>query len=346
MDSKSLYKLTYGLFLLTARENNTDNGCIINTAIQVANNPARIAISVIQTNKTHDMIRNTGMFNISSITTSANFDLFTHFGMQSGRDVDKFADFKDVARSANGLYYLTKSANMYLSAKVTDQIDLGSHTLFIAELTDGQTLSDAPSCSYAYYQSDIKPKPQASAKRTWTCRICGHVYEGDEMPDDYICPLCKHGKEDFVLNESSGEKTWAAEHIVGVAKDVPQDIIMDLRANFEAECTEVGMYFAMARVAHREGYPEIGRYYEKAAWEEAEHAAKFAELLGDIVTDSTRKNLEMRVAAEHGATAGKVELARKARALGLDAIADTVMEMAKDEARHGKALEGMLRNLS
>ena len=343
MDNKSLYKLTYGLFLLTARENDTDNGCIINTAIQVANNPTRIAISVIQTNKTHDMIKNTGMFNISSITTAVNFDLFKHFGMQSGRDLDKFADFTDIARSDNGLLYLTKATNMYMSAKVTDSIDLGSHTLFIGELTDGQTLSDAPSCTYAYYQNDIKPRPQASTKRTWTCRICGHVYEGDEVPDDYICPLCKHGKEDFILNENTGEKIWAAEHVVGIAKDVPEDIIKDLRANFEAECCEVGMYLAMARVAHREGYPEIGRYFEKAAWEEAEHAAKFAELLGDVVTDSTRKNLEMRVAAEHGATAGKTDLAKRAKDLNLDAIHDTVHEMARDEARHGKALEGLLK---
>ncbi len=344
MDNKSLYKLTYGLFLLTARENNTDNGCIINTAIQVANNPTRIAISVIQTNKTHDMIKNTGIFNISSITTAASFDLFKHFGMQSGRDMDKFADFKDTARSENGLLYLTKTSNMYLSAKVTDQIDLGSHTLFIGELTDGQTLSDAPSCTYAYYQSDIKPKPAASSeKRTWTCSICGYTYEGDEVPDDYICPLCKHDKTAFVLNENTGERTWAAEHVVGVAKDVPEDIIRDLRANFEAECCEVGMYLAMARVAHREGYPEIGRYFEKAAWEEAEHAAKFAELLGDVITDSTRKNLEMRVAAEHGATAGKTDLAARAKQLNLDAIHDTVHEMARDEARHGKALEGLLK---
>ena len=141
----------------------------------------------------------------------------------------------------------------------------------------------------------------------------------------------------------TGEKTWAAEHVVGVAKDVREDIIKDLRANFEGECSEVGMYLAMARVAHREGYPEIGMYYEKAAYEEAEHAAKFAELLGEVVTDSTKKNLQMRVDAENGATAGKVDLAKRAKELGLDAIHDTVHEMARDEARHGKAFEGLLK---
>lgn len=197
MDNNALFKLTYGLFLLTAHDNNTDNGCIINTAIQVANNPTRIAISVINSNKTHDMIANTGIFNISSITTEADFELFKRFGMQSGKNVDKFMGFTDIARSNNGLLYLTKASNMYLSAKVTEQVDLGSHSLFIAELIDAQTLSDAPSCTYAYYQSNIKPQPVSNQKRTWTCSICGYVYEGEEIPDDYLCPLCKHDKTAF-----------------------------------------------------------------------------------------------------------------------------------------------------
>ena len=202
MDEKAMYKLTYGLFLLTAKENGKDNGCIINTAIQVANNPTRISIAVLKGNHTHDMIMNTGIFNVSSITTEADFELFKRFGMQSGRDVDKFADFADINRSENGLLYLTKAANMYMSCKVTEHFDLGSHTLFIAELTDGVVLSDAPSCTYGFYQSDIKPKPQArTAKKSWTCTVCGYVYEGDEVPDDFECPLCHHGKEDFVLNE-------------------------------------------------------------------------------------------------------------------------------------------------
>lgn len=200
MDDKAMYKLTYGLFLLTAKKNEIDNGCIINTAIQVANNPTRISIAVLKGNHTHDMIMNTGIFNVSSITTEADFELFKKFGMQSGRDVNKFEGFSDVRRSTNGLLYLTKAANMYLSAKVTEHFDLGSHTLFIAELTDGVVLSDADSCTYSYYQSDIKPKPQATtAKKTWTCQVCGYVYEGDVVPDDYECPLCHHGKEDFVL---------------------------------------------------------------------------------------------------------------------------------------------------
>ena len=174
--------------------------------------------------------------------------------------------------------------------------------------------------------------------KKFVCTICGYVHEGAEAPD--ACPICRAKADKF--KEQSGEKTWAAEHVVGVSQGVDERIIEGLRENFNGECSEVGMYLAMARVAHREGYPEIGLYWEKAAYEEAEHAAKFAELLGEVLTASTKKNLEMRVDAENGATMGKFELAKLAKELGLDAIHDTVHEMARDEARHGKAFEGLL----
>ena len=182
--------------------------------------------------------------------------------------------------------------------------------------------------------------------KKWVCSVCGYVAEGDTPPE--FCPICKAPASKFV--EQAGEMTWAAEHVVGVGKsfgaDVPEDvqkeIIDGLRSNFEGECSEVGMYLAMARVAHREGYPEIGLYWEKAAYEEADHASRFAELLGEVVTDSTKKNLQMRVDAENGATQGKTDLAKLAKKYNLDAIHDTVHEMARDEARHGKALKGLL----
>ena len=181
----------------------------------------------------------------------------------------------------------------------------------------------------------------------WVCSVCGYVHEGDQAPAE--CPVCHVGADKFL--QQSEDKTWAAEHVVGVGKafgnDVPaevqEEIIAGLRANFEGECTEVGMYLAMARVAHREGYPEIGLYWEKAGLEEAEHAAKFAELLGEVITDSTKKNLSMRVDAENGATAGKFELAKLCKQYNLDALHDTIHEMARDEARHGKAFEGLLK---
>ena len=184
----------------------------------------------------------------------------------------------------------------------------------------------------------INKKKEIIIMKKFVCTVCGYVHEGDAAPAE--CPVCHAPASKF--KEQEGDKVWAAEHVVGVASDVPEDIKADLRANFEGECSEVGMYLAMARVAHREGYPEIGLYWEKAAYEEAEHAAKFAELLGEVVSASTEENLRVRVEAENGATAGKFDLAKRAKALDLDAIHDTVHEMARDEARHGRALKGLL----
>ena len=175
--------------------------------------------------------------------------------------------------------------------------------------------------------------------KKFVCNVCGYVYEGEAAPE--FCPQCKAPASKFT--EQTGEMSWATEHVVGVAQGVSEDILEDLRANFNGECMEVGMYLAMSRVAHREGYPEIGLYWEKAALEEAEHASKFAELLGEVVTTSTKKNLEMRAEAESGACASKMEIAKRAKELGYDAIHDTVHEMAKDEARHGQGFQGLLK---
>ena len=174
--------------------------------------------------------------------------------------------------------------------------------------------------------------------KKWVCSVCGYVYEGENPPEQ--CPVCKAPASKFV--EQGEELTWAAEHVIGVASDVPEDIKADLRANFEGECSEVGMYLAMSRAAFREGYPEVGPYYRQAAFEEADHASRFAELLGEVVSPSTKENLKVRVEAENGATAGKTDLAKRAKAANLDAIHDTVHEMARDEARHGKAFKGLL----
>ena len=182
----------------------------------------------------------------------------------------------------------------------------------------------------------------------YRCVVCGHIYDEEkegvkfaDLPDTWVCPTCKQPKDKFVPVAEEG-MTWASEHVLGVAKDAPEEIKEGLRANFHGECTEVGMYLAMSRVAFREGYPEIGMYWKQAAFEEADHASRFAEMLGEVLSDSTKKNLEMRVDAEFGATAGKTELAKKAKELGLDAIHDAVHEMARDEARHGKAFKGLL----
>ena len=417
MDKKAMYKLSYGLFILTAREGEKDNGCVINTAIQAASTPNQISVCVNKANFTHDMIMRTGAFTVSVISQKAGFDLFKHFGFQSGKDVNKFADFKDCKRGENGIFYITQGTNAFISIKVAKTEDLGSHTMFVGEITDMEVLSDDTSATYEYYMNNIKPKPEAvgktaDGKTIWRCKICGYEYVGEELPDDFICPICKHTAADFekvtntpasnvaeykIQSSSMEEKKmdkWvcpvcgyvhegpeapaecpvchvkgdkftkmeadmklAAEHEYGVyAKTVKNNpdisaedkkyIFEQLMANFQGECSEVGMYLCMARIAHREGYPEIGLYWEKAAFEEAEHAAKFAELLGEDLEPhmkaTTKDNLAWRVDCEFGATKGKFDLAVCAKKNGLDAIHDTVHEMARDEARHGKALQGFL----
>lgn len=199
MDNKAMFKLSYGLYVLTANENGFDNGCIINTAMQVTSSPNRISITVNKANKTHDMIQDTGKFNISMLSTSAPFDYFKHFGFQSGREVNKFSDFKDAKRSDNGIFYISEHTAAFISATVYSAVDLGTHTMFIANVVDAQVLNDEPAVTYDYYQSNIKPKPEkveVKAEKAYRCKICGYIHEG-ELPDDFICPICKHGAQDF-----------------------------------------------------------------------------------------------------------------------------------------------------
>lgn len=196
MNNAAMYKLTYGLFVLTAKEGEKDNGCIINTAMQVTTDPNRIIIVVNKQNYTHDMIMKTKVFNVSMISTDADFELFKRFGFQSGRDVDKM-DGIAFSRAANEVAYLDEMVNGYISGKVISTTDLGSHTMFLADVSDADVLSEAESVTYAYYHKNIKPAPQPTKKKGWICKICGYVYEGEDLPADFICPICKHPASDF-----------------------------------------------------------------------------------------------------------------------------------------------------
>ena len=196
LDPTALFNLSYGLYVLTAREDGRDCGCIVNTVTQLTENPTRIALSVNKQNFTNEVIQRTGVFNISVLTEAATMDLFRHFGFQSGRDVDKFAGRTDPT-SENGLRYIDGPANALISGKVEQAIDCGTHMLYIALVTEARKLSDAPSMTYAYYFANVKPKPQTEGKKGFVCKVCGYIYEGDTLPDDFICPLCKHGAADF-----------------------------------------------------------------------------------------------------------------------------------------------------
>ena len=203
IDNKAIFHISYGLFVLVARQGDRDNACIINVAQQVTSDPLQIAICVNKANLTHDMVLRTLKFNLCPLSEEATMKPFQHFGFQSGRTVDKFAESEVELRTDNGLRYLPKYINSVISCVVTKSIDLGTHTMFIARVMEAKVLSDSPSITYAYYQRHIKPRPAAAptAQKRWVCEVCGYVYEGDEVPDDFVCPWCKHGKSDFKLME-------------------------------------------------------------------------------------------------------------------------------------------------
>ena len=204
IEKTAMYKLTYGLFVLTTTDGVKQNGCIVNTVAMITDSPKRITVFVNKANYTEELLRKTGVFNVSILTESAPFDVFKQFGFVSGRDVDKFAG-KSYPTTENGLYYIAENTNAVLSAKVVDAYDYGTHTLFVAEVTEAKTLSDEKSVTYEYYQNNIKPKPQTpvveekseSTQHKWVCKICGYTHEGEELPADFICPWCKHPAEDF-----------------------------------------------------------------------------------------------------------------------------------------------------
>lgn len=202
MTKEAMYKLSYGLFVVTAKDNEKDNGCIINTAIQAASTPNQMSICINKQNYTHDMVMKTGKFTVSVISQRADFSLFKHFGFQTGREVNKFADYTAAKRAENGLYYITEGTNAYMSVQVEHTVDLGSHTMFIGTVTEMDVLSDDASATYEYYMNHIKPKPEAvrtneEGQTVWRCIICGYEYVGEELPEDFICPLCKHPASDF-----------------------------------------------------------------------------------------------------------------------------------------------------
>ena len=369
IDFGALNRMSYGLYAVTAMDGDRPVGCIANTCFQVTATPPVLGVCINRDNYTHGAIERTGRVALSIIAQDEQPLTIGTLGFRSGRDTDKFAAIPHEV--VDGLPVL-KSAVAYIAGTVVDRHELSTHTLFFLRVDAAQLAAGGEPMTYDYYHRVVKGKTPKNATtyvppeavqnsspvreahpimkkindnikeetimKKFVCPVCGYVHEGDTPPEK--CPVCGVPGEKFV--EQAAGKVWASEHVIGVAKDVDEEIKEGLRANFVGECTEVGMYLAMARAAHREGYPEIGLYWEKAAFEEAEHAAKFAELLGEVVSPSTKENLTVRVEAENGATMGKTELAKKAKALGLDAIHDTVHEMARDEARHGKAFEGLL----
>ena len=336
MDKTALFKIGYGLYVLTANDGK-DNGCIVNTFSQVTETPCVVTLAVNKQNHTHDMILATGKFNLSMLTTATPFSLFQHFGFQCGKDVDKFADFNAVKRSENGLLYLTEYTNAYVSGKVLSATDLGTHTLFTAEVTDAEVLSGETSITYDFYHKNTKPKPKKTKKKGFRCRICGFVYEGDELPADYVCPLCKHGAEEF-------EPIPSEEPVKDLADLAGTRTEANLAEAFAGESQARNKYTYFAERARIDGYEEIAAIFEETAYNEKEHAKLWYQQLHGGSVGSTAENL---LAAANGENDEWTEMyprmAEEAREEGFHDIAamfEGVGAVEKQhEARYRRLLE-------
>ncbi len=345
MDAKAMYKLSYGLFVVTANRNGKDNGCITNTAQQVTTDPNQISLAVNKNNYTHDMIVDTGKLTVSVISEDADFELFKHFGFQSGRDVDKFADFTECKRAENGTMIITKGTNAYISAEVTQRVDLGTHTLFIAKVTDMDTLSSAKSATYEYYQSNIKPKPEAvgeteDGKTIWRCRICGYEYVGEEMPDDFICPICKHPKADFekIPGKNAGPEEEPKNRYAGTKTE------KNLWEAFAGESQARNKYTYFASVAKKKGYEQIAAMFLKTADNEKEHAKLWFKALGEVGT--VEENLLHAAEGENFEWTDMYDrMAKEADEEGFHELAEQFRGVAAIEKHHEERYRALLKNV-
>ncbi|MGN0641745.1 MAG: rubrerythrin [Huintestinicola sp.] len=341
MDNSALYKIGYGLYVLTARDGEKDNGCITNTLMQITSNPLTAVIAVNKQNFTHDLIMKTREFNVSVLTTGTPFEVFKQFGFQSGRDTDKFEGVSYAKRAENGIMYISDYSNAYFLFKVTQTADFGTHTLFTAEITDAKVLSDKESVTYSYYQAHIKPKKSAPAKvKGWQCTICGYIYEGEELPPDFVCPLCKHGAADFVRLEdkSNDEKENTSMNLKGTKTE------KNLQTAFAGESQARNKYTYFASVAKKEGYEQIAEIFLKTAENEKEHAKLWFKALGEL--NDTAKNL---LAAAEGENYEWTDMydtfAKEAEEEGFTALAAQFRAVGQIEKAHEERYRALLNNV-
>ena len=343
MDKKAMYKLSYGLFVLTAKEGEKDNGCIINTAIQAASTPNQMSICVNKANDTHDMIMRTGEFTVSVISQRASFDLFKHFGFQTGREVNKFADFTACDRGQNGIYYITEGTNAYISVKVAKTEDLGSHTMFIGEITDMEVLSGDASATYEYYMNYIKPKPQEAGKTEdgqtiWRCTICGYEYVGEELPEDFICPLCKHPASDFEKVIKQTEDKDMSNKYAGTKTE------KNLWEAFAGESQARNKYTYFASVAKKAGYEQIAALFLQTAENEKEHAKLWFKALGEL--GNTAENLLHAAEGENAEWTDMYErMAKEAEEEGFPELAAQFRGVGAIEKLHEERYRALLKNV-
>ena len=341
MDTKAMFKIGYGLYVLTAREDGKDNGCIVNTFQQVTDEPLRVSVCVNKANHTCGMIARTGVFNVSVIAESATFDLFKRFGFQSGATVDKFADFP-CPRSPNGVLAVDRSVNAVVSGKVFQTVDLGTHLMFLADVTDAVVRSTEETATYAYYQRAIKPRPQPQVKRGWRCLICGYFYEGEELPADFVCPICKHPASDFErVGDPAGATTTKKDNAMELKGSKTEQNLM---AAFAGESQARNKYDYFASKAKKEGYEQIAAIFQETALNEKEHAKMWFKLFEGI--KSTPENLLAAAAGEHEEwTEMYKRMAEEAEAEGFTDIAKKFRGVAEVEAHHEARYRKLAANI-
>ena len=340
--SNPLFNIQYGLFVITTQNGDRDNGCISNTVAQVTAQPNRISVALNKGNFTTELIQHSGRFTASILSEAADFELFKHFGFQSGRTVDKFADFTDCRRVNNGPFAITRGTNAFISAEVEQTIDLGTHMLFIGLVTEMETLSDIPSATYNYYQANIKPKPQpvgqtVEGKTIWRCSICGYEYVGEELPDDFICPICKHPASDFVKVSAEAEASVANKY-AGTKTE------KNLEAAFAGESMARNKYTYYASVAKKNGYEQIAALFLKTAENEKEHAKLWFKHLGGVGT--TAENLLHAAEGENYEWTDMYDtFAREADEEGFHELAEQFRGVAAIEKRHEERYRALLHNV-
>ena len=342
MDSKVLFNVQYGLFVLSSKSETKDNACIINTVTQVTANPERISIAVNKANLTHDLIAQSKKFTVSVISKAATFELFKHFGFQSGKDVDKFSNFNKVERTLNDTLAIREGTNSYISGDVIQQVDVGTHSIFIANVVDMQKFNDIPSASYNFYQKYIKPKPQPvgkteDGKTIWRCTVCGYEYVGDELPADFVCPICKHGASDFekVVPEV---KNAEAKKLAGTKTE------KNLWEAFAGESQARNKYTYYASVAKKNGYEQIAALFLKTAENEKEHAKLWFKALGEL--GDTKQNLLHAAEGENFEwTDMYARMAREAEEEGFSDLAEQFRGVGEIEKHHEERYRKLLQNV-
>lgn len=342
MDSKVLFKIQYGLFVLSSKSETKDNACIINTVTQVTANPERISIAVNKLNYTHDLIAESKKFTVSIISEAANFELFKHFGFQSGKTVDKFANFDKVQRTANGTLAITEGTNSFISGNVINSVDAGTHTIFIADVADMQKFSDIPSATYNFYQQNIKPKPAPvgkteDGKTIWRCTICGYEYIGEELPADFICPICKHPASDFEKVVPVAKKS-ETKSLVGTKTE------KNLREAFSGESQARNKYTYYASVAKKNGYEQIAALFLKTAENEKEHAKLWFKALGEL-GDTAENLLHAADGENYEWTDMYPKMAEEADAEGFTELAQQFRDVAAIEKHHEERYRKLLKNV-